>query len=113
MPGSFKICTAVASPIFFQSCKTHTTFLSRVTSINCGPLKACPREVKIVLPFASRVQVCGAEVNWYSAGRSVLQLNSHSVSLLLFTSRVSQSFSSVMSVLPFFNLIADQGFGVL
>ena len=74
-----------------------------------GPWPFLPREVKMVLPLASRVQVCGAEVNWYSAGRSVLQLNSQTVSPLGLTSRVRLSFSSVISVLPFFSRRAAQG----
>src|SRR5271154_2038051 len=32
MPGSSRICTAVAEPRVFQSCRTQTTFLSRVIS---------------------------------------------------------------------------------
>src|SRR5436190_24236992 len=88
IPGSSRICTAVASPICFQSCSTQTTFLSGVTSMSWGPPLFLPREVKMVFPFASRVQLCGAEVNWYSAGRSVLQWNSQIVSPLELTSRV-------------------------
>ena len=45
----------------------------------------------MVLPFASRVQLCGAEANWYCRRQVGLQLNSHTVSPLGFTSRVRLS----------------------
>ena len=84
-------------------------FLSGVTSMSCGPWLFLPREVKMVLPLASRVQLCGAELNWYSAGKSVRQSNSQTVSPFRLTSRVRLSFSSVIRVLPFFNRMAAQG----
>jgi hypothetical protein len=57
-----------------------------------------PRDVKRVLPLESRTQLCGAEVNWYSAGRSLWQRNSQTVSPSRLTSRVRLFFSSVIRV---------------
>ena len=66
----------------------------------------------MVLPLVCRVQLCGAETNWYSAGRSVGHLNSHTVSPWGLTSRARESFSSVINVLPFFSRMAAQGDGI-
>src|SRR5208283_2608720 len=103
-----RICTAEAEPTVFQSCRTQTTFLSGVTSISWGPLPLLPREQKIVLPLARRVQLCGADVNRKASGSSLV-LNSQTVSPLGLTSRVRLSCSSVISVLPFLSRRAAHG----
>src|SRR5579863_9461947 len=106
-PGSSKTCTAVAGPRSAQSCSTHATFLSGVTSTSCGPLPFPPREQMIVLPFASRVQLC-VSIKRYGSGKSPGR-TSQTVSPFGLTSRVSLSLSSVINVLPFFNRTAAQG----
>src|ERR1039458_154292 len=60
--ASSRICTALAPLMSFQSSSTQTTFLAGVTSMICA-LWPLPREQKMVLPFASRVQLCGALAN--------------------------------------------------
>jgi hypothetical protein len=64
----------------------------------------------MVLPFASRVQLC-VLMKRYGSGRSP-GLSSHTVSPLGLTSRVRMSLSSVISVLPFLRRMAAQGLGI-
>jgi hypothetical protein len=61
----------------------------------------------IVLPLAKRVALC-VLMNLWASGRSS-GFSSQTVSFLGLTSRVRISFSSVISVLPFFRRIAAQG----
>jgi hypothetical protein len=109
IPGSSRICTAVAGPKFVQSCSTQTTFLLRVTSTSCGPCALPPREQRIVSPFARRVADCEFSYRYFSGSSD--GVISQTTFLSGVTSRVLTSCSSVINVLPFFRRIAAHGLG--
>ena len=109
MPGSSRICTAVASPRSCQSCSTQTTFLS---GRDFDELRAFAARRR-----ASRRWCCRwpAACSFAAPGRTDKPpadrscLNSQTVSPLGLTSRVRLSCSSVINVLPFLSRRAAHG----